>query len=132
MQLLAHRTDEIPIELPVCHIIFWHVCTQRTWKRPNGVGLLVAGLEESGAHLYYNCPSAYCFKSQAFAIRSHSQAAKTYLECRFEKFIESSRDLVKDVLIVLRKTLQGEKPKSSICVVAVSQSGRATPHTRTG
>ena len=36
-------------------------------------------------------------KAQAFAIGSQSQVAKTYLERRFENFIDSSRDnLVKD------------------------------------
>nr|VDD59850.1 unnamed protein product [Brassica oleracea] len=60
------------------------VCTQRSWKRPYGVGLLVGGLDESGAHLYYNCPSGNYFKYQVFAIGSLSQAAKTYLERRFE------------------------------------------------
>nr|AFK49441.1 unknown [Lotus japonicus] len=54
------------------------VCTQRSWKRPYGVGLLVGGLDESGAHLYYNCPSGNYFEYQAFAIGSRSQAAKTY------------------------------------------------------
>ncbi|CAL1384178.1 unnamed protein product [Linum trigynum] len=96
------------------------VCTQRSWKRPYGVGLLVAGLDESGAHLYYNCPSGNYFEYQAFAIGSRSQAAKTYLERRFESFNDSSRDeLVKDALIAVRETLQGETLKSSICTVAV-------------
>lgn len=96
------------------------VCTQRSWKRPYGVGLLVAGLDESGAHLYYNCPSGNYFEYQAFAIGSRSQAAKTYLERRFEKFMDSSRDdLVKDALIAIRETLQGERLTSNICTVAV-------------
>lgn len=96
------------------------VCTQRSWKRPYGVGLLVAGLDESGAHLYYNCPSGNYFEYQAFAIGSRSQAAKTYLERRFENFKDSSRDdLVKDALMAIRETLQGETFKSSICTVAV-------------
>ncbi|XP_057468859.1 proteasome subunit alpha type-1-A-like [Actinidia eriantha] len=96
------------------------VCTQRSWKRPYGVGLLVAGLDESGAHLYYNCPSGNYFEYQAFAIGSRSQAAKTYMERRFESFVSSTReDLLKDALFALRETLQGEKLKSSICTVAV-------------
>ncbi|KAK8648957.1 hypothetical protein V6N13_129699 [Hibiscus sabdariffa] len=96
------------------------VCTQRSWKRPYGVGLLVAGLDESGAHLYYNCPSGNYFEYQAFAIGSRSQAAKTYLERRFKNFSDSSRDnLVKDALMAIRETLQGETLKSSICTVAV-------------
>ncbi|CAL5332248.1 hypothetical protein ACSBR2_000337 [Camellia fascicularis] len=102
------------------------VCTQRSWKRPYGVGLLVAGLDESGAHLYYNCPSGNYFEYQAFAIGSRSQAAKTYLERRFESFISSTReDLLKDALFALRETLQGEKLKSSICTVSVVGVGEA-------
>ncbi|KAK9270950.1 hypothetical protein L1049_026538 [Liquidambar formosana] len=100
------------------------VCTQRSWKRPYGVGLLAAGLDESGAHLYYNCPSGNYFEYQAFAIGSRSQAAKTYLERRFETFVNASReDLIKDALIAIRETLQGERLKSSICTVAVVGGG---------
>lgn len=96
------------------------VCTQRSWKRPYGVGLLVGGLDESGAHLYYNCPSGNYFEYQAFAIGSRSQAAKTYLERRFENFTDSSREsLLKDALFALRETLQGEKLTSNVCTVAV-------------
>ncbi|GKV40446.1 hypothetical protein SLE2022_216110 [Rubroshorea leprosula] len=102
------------------------VCTQRSWKRPYGVGLLVAGLDESGAHLYYNCPSGNYFEYQAFAIGSRSQAAKTYLERRFDNFMDSSReDLIKDALMAIRETLQGETLKSSICTVAVVGVGES-------
>ncbi|KAI3460334.1 hypothetical protein Pfo_016997 [Paulownia fortunei] len=96
------------------------VCTQRSWKRPYGVGLLIGGLDESGAHLYYNCPSGNYFEYQAFAIGSRSQAAKTYLERKFEGFMDSSREnLIKDALFALRETLQGEKLTSSVCTIAV-------------
>lgn len=94
------------------HLYLWcnfglQVCTQRSWKRPYGVGLLVAGLDESGAHLYYNCPSGNYFEYQAFAIGSRSQAAKTYLERKFENFVGSSlEDLIKDALIATRESLQ--------------------------
>lgn len=102
------------------------VCTQRSWKRPYGVGLLVAGLDESGAHLYYNCPSGNYFEYQAFAIGSRSQAAKTYLERRFDKFKDSSRDdLIKDALLAIRETLQGETMKSSICTIAIVGAGES-------
>ncbi|KAM3304652.1 proteasome subunit alpha type-1-A-like [Capsicum chacoense] len=102
------------------------VCTQRSWKRPYGVGLLVGGLDESGAHLYYNCPSGNYFEYQAFAIGSRSQAAKTYLERRFKTFTDSSREsLLKDALFALRETLQGEKLTSSNCTVAVVGVGEA-------
>lgn len=96
------------------------VCTQRSWKRPYGVGLLVAGLDETGAHLYYNCPSGNYFEYQAFAIGSRSQAAKTYLERRFENFNKYSREeLIKDGLFAIKETLQGEKLTSAICTVAI-------------
>lgn len=102
------------------------MCTQRSWKRPYGVGLLVAGLDESGAHLYYNCPSGNYFEYQAFAIGSRSQAAKTYLERKFENFPDSSRDdLIKDALFAIRETLQGEKLTSSVCTVSVVGVGEA-------
>nr|GLL48849.1 proteasome subunit alpha type-1-A-like [Ipomoea trifida]GMD94521.1 proteasome subunit alpha type-1-A-like [Ipomoea batatas]GME00189.1 proteasome subunit alpha type-1-A-like [Ipomoea batatas]GME09809.1 proteasome subunit alpha type-1-A-like [Ipomoea batatas] len=102
------------------------VCTQRSWKRPYGVGLLVGGLDESGAHLYYNCPSGNYFEYQAFAIGSRSQAAKTYLERRFDTFMDSSREtLLKDALFALKETLQGEKLTSSVCTVAVLGVGEA-------
>lgn len=105
---------------PFRYVSSSQVCTQRSWKRPYGVGLLVGGLDESGAHLYYNCPSGNYFEYQAFAIGSRSQAAKTYLERRFENFTNSSReDLIKDALIATRETLQGEKLRSSICTIAV-------------
>lgn len=84
----------------------------------------MAGLDESGAHLYYNCPSGNYFEYQAFAIGSRSQAAKTYLERRFANFKDSSReDLIKDALIATRETLQGEKLRSSICTIAVVGAG---------
>ncbi|KAK8914436.1 Proteasome subunit alpha type-1-A [Platanthera zijinensis] len=96
------------------------VCTQRSWKRPYGVGLLVAGLDETGAHLYYNCPSGSYFEFQSIAIGSRSQAAKTYLERRFEGFEKYSREeLIKDGLFAIKETLQGEKLTSAICTVAI-------------
>ncbi|ERN01388.1 hypothetical protein AMTR_s00002p00262700 [Amborella trichopoda] len=85
------------------------VCTQRSWKRPYGVGLLVAGLDELGAHLYYNCPSGNYFEYQAFAIGSRSQAAKPTLRGK----------LIKHGLLAVKETLQGEKLTSSICTVVI-------------
>ncbi|RZC45872.1 hypothetical protein C5167_038815 [Papaver somniferum] len=96
------------------------VCTQRSWKRPYGVGMLVAGLDESGAHLYYNFPNGNYFEYQAFAIGARSQSAKTCLEREFESFANSTRDdLIKYALFAIKETLQGEKLTSSICTVDV-------------
>lgn len=96
------------------------VCTQRSWKRPYGVGLLVSGLDELGAHLYYNCPSGNYFEYQAFAIGSRSQAAKTYLERRFEVYDKySGEELIKDALFAIKETLQGEALTCKVCTVAI-------------
>ncbi|KAG6763318.1 hypothetical protein POTOM_030732 [Populus tomentosa] len=81
---------------------------------------LIIDLSKKGLNLYYNCPSWNYFEYQAFAIGSRSQAAKTYLERRFENFSDASRDdLIKDALIAVRETLQGETLKSFVCTVAV-------------
>ncbi|XP_008784923.1 proteasome subunit alpha type-1 [Phoenix dactylifera] len=111
----------LPVSRLVVHLADKaQVCTQRSWKRPYGVGLLVAGLDETGAHLYYNCTSGNYFEYQAFAIGSRSQAAKTYLERRFEAFNSYSREeLIKDALCAIKETLQSEKLTSATCTVAV-------------
>ena len=80
----------------------------------------MAGLDETGAHLYYNCPSGNYFESQAFAIGSRCQAAKTFLERRFEGYKDyTPEQLVKDALSAIKETLQGEKLSSSNCTVAI-------------
>lgn len=99
---------------------FPQVCTQRSWKRPYGVGLLVAGLDETGPHLYQNCPSGNYFEFMAFAIGSRSQAAKTYLERKFETFMECSKDeLVRHGLHAVKESLQDEELSSASCSVAI-------------
>ena len=61
-------------------------------KRPFGVGLLVAGIDEQGTHLFETCPSANFFEYTAMAIGAKCQSAKTYLEKNFESFGSVSRD----------------------------------------
>ncbi|KAI5057272.1 hypothetical protein GOP47_0027287 [Adiantum capillus-veneris] len=96
------------------------VCTQRSWKRPYGVGLLVGGLDETGPHLYQNCPSGNYFEYQAFAIGSRSQAAKTYLERKFNTFMDCSRDeLIRHALFAVKESLQDEELSVTNCSVAV-------------
>ncbi|KAJ7533900.1 hypothetical protein O6H91_13G069700 [Diphasiastrum complanatum] len=96
------------------------VCTQRSWKRPYGVGLLVAGVDQTGPHLYQNCPSGNYFEYIAFAIGSRSQAAKTYLERKYETFSESSREgLIRHALLAVKESLQDEELTTSNCSVAV-------------
>merc|ERR1712079_528594 len=64
--------------------------TQHGSKRPYGVGLLVAGVDEKGPHLFETCPSGNYFEYHAMAIGGKSTSAKTYLEKHFEKFKDAS------------------------------------------
>lgn len=54
--------------------------TQRYDRRPYGVGLLVAGYDDQGPHIYQVVPSANFFNCKAMSIGSRSQSARTYLE----------------------------------------------------
>ena len=79
--------------------------TQHSWKRPFGVGLLIAGYDASGPHLYQTSPSGdiYDFKATAMGLRS--QSARTYLERHFQTFPDTPlEELVRHVLRALAST----------------------------
>ncbi|XP_066999510.2 proteasome subunit alpha type-1 [Anabrus simplex] len=85
------------------------VCTQRYDRRPYGVGLLVAGYDDKGPHIYQTCPSANYFDCKAMAIGSRSQSARTYLEKHLEEFPVCDEDeLIKHGLRALRDTLPND------------------------
>jgi 20S proteasome subunit alpha 6 len=67
------------------------------------VGCLVAGIDESGTHLFETCPSANFYEYKAMAIGAKCQSAKTYLEKNFENFPALERDkLIKHGVRALR------------------------------
>lgn len=83
--------------------------TQRYGRRPFGVGLLVAGYDDLGPHLYQTCPSANYYECKCMAIGSRSQSARTYLEKHLNEFPNNSLDeLIKHALRALRDTLPNE------------------------
>lgn len=83
--------------------------TQRYGRRPFGVGLLVAGYDDLGSHLYQTCPSANYYECKAMAIGARSQSARTYLEKHLNEFPTNSLDeLIKHALRALRDTLPNE------------------------
>lgn len=85
------------------------VCTQRYDRRPYGVGLLVAGYDELGPHIYQTCPSANYFDCKAMSIGARSQSARTYLEKHLDEFPSASlEELIKHGLRALRDTLPNE------------------------
>jgi len=86
--------------------------TQRYGRRPYGVGLLVAGYDSTGSHLFETCPSGNYYDYKAIAIGARSQSAKTYLERLFDnetktfKCQEASLEvLIRHALIALQETL---------------------------
>lgn len=86
------------------------ISTQRASKRPYGVGLLIAGYDETGPHLFQTCPSGNYYEYLAMAIGSRSQGAKTYLERTFETYDDCTLDeLTKHAVIALRETVSSSK-----------------------
>lgn len=83
--------------------------TQRYGRRPFGVGLIVAGYDEMGPHIYQTCPSANYYDCKSMAIGARSQSARTYLEKFLDKFVDCSlEELLKHGLRALRDTLPQE------------------------
>lgn len=86
------------------------VNTQVYGKRPYGVGLLIAGVDERGPHLFDFQPSGMTEEMTAFAIGARSQTARTYLERNVEAFADCSREeLVKHGLKALKESLVQDK-----------------------
>ena len=103
--------------------------TQSASKRPYGVGLLLAGADKTGTHLYETTPSGNIHDYIAIAIGGRAQSAKTYLERFFESFdAANSEALVHHGLSALSKCLEQDaemKPENvSVAIVGVNQPYR--------
>jgi 20S proteasome subunit alpha 6 len=103
--------------------------TQHYGKRPYGVGLLVAGVDETGPHLFEFQPSGMTQEMSACAIGARSQMARTYLERNLEKFADSSREeLITHGLKALKESLAQDKELTvencSVGVVGVRGEGK--------
>ncbi|KAI0157748.1 nucleophile aminohydrolase, partial [Xylariaceae sp. FL1272] len=103
--------------------------TQHYGKRPYGVGLLVAGIDDSGPHLYEFQPSGLTQEMLACAIGARSQMARTYLEKNLDKFPDCNREqLIEHGLKALRETLVQDKEltvdNTSVGVVGLKEEGK--------
>jgi 20S proteasome subunit alpha 6 len=98
--------------------------TQRSSKRPYGVGLLVTGVDETGPHIYETSPDANYYEYYAYAIGARCQSAKTYLENHYRDFENMPlEDLIRAGLHCIRKSTPHEIVMNgdnvSVSVVAV-------------
>jgi 20S proteasome subunit alpha 6 len=84
--------------------------TQQYGKRPYGVGLLIAGVDQKGPHLFEFQPSGVTQEMIACGIGARSQMARTYLERHLEEFDGASREeLIKHSLRALKESLSQDK-----------------------
>ncbi|EPE07177.1 proteasome subunit alpha type-1 [Ophiostoma piceae UAMH 11346] len=100
------------------------VNTQHYGKRPYGVGLLIAGIDDKGPHLFEFQPSGMTDEMVAFAIGARSQMARTYLEKNLDAFESCDREaLVRHGLRALKESLVQDKEltvdNTSVAIVGV-------------
>lgn len=106
--------------------------TQNSSKRPYGVGLLVAGVDEKGPHLFETCPSGNYFEYYAMAIGGKSTSAKTYLEKHFDKFAEADvASLIQHALEALNKTTSSDQSltakNTAVAVIGIDARYKELP-----
>lgn len=96
--------------------------TQTYVRRPYGVGLLVAGYDSNGPHLYQTCPSGNVYEYYASAIGARSQSGRTFLEKIYQDLDGMSKDdLIMNALRALSGCVSGDgeltKENGSIAIV---------------
>ncbi|KAH8772581.1 nucleophile aminohydrolase [Diaporthe sp. PMI_573] len=101
--------------------------TQHYGKRPYGVGLLVAGVDDKGPHLFEFQPSGLTEEMVAFAIGARSQMARTYLERHIDEFEKcDSEQLIQHGLKALKESLVQDREltveNTSVGVVGVKRT----------
>jgi len=98
------------------------VYTQKSEKRPYGVGLLVAGIDRTGPHLYQTDPSGDYLQYEACAMGARSQSARTYLEKHFETFPDCTDDeLIKHGMLAIKSTAVDTLTTKNISVCVVKK-----------
>ncbi|KAL1486961.1 hypothetical protein MTO96_031143, partial [Rhipicephalus appendiculatus] len=99
-------------------------------RLPYKVGLLVAGYDHLGPHIYQACsPSGDTFECKAMAIGDRSQSACTYLEKHLDEFKLCNLDeLVKHGLRALRSCLPtgGKLTNANVSIAIVGQNQNFT------
>ena len=84
--------------------------TQHIGERPYGVGLLIAGVDAKGPHLFEFQPSGVTQEMVACGVGARSQMARTYLERHLDSFASCGKDeLVRHALRALKDSLSQDK-----------------------
>ncbi|KAK3945036.1 nucleophile aminohydrolase [Diplogelasinospora grovesii] len=106
--------------------------TQHYGKRPYGVGLLVAGVDQQGGpRLFEFQPSGMTEEMVAFAIGARSQMARTYLEKNVDSFKACGKEeLIKHGLRALKESLVQDREltidNTSVAIVGVKKDKDGT------
>ena len=104
--------------------------TQKASKRPYGVGLLVAGVDRDGPHLFETCPSGNYYEFKAYSIGARSQSARTYLEDHLPEFNTSNlEELIFHSLAALKKSASDED-EVKVDSVEIGVVGKNKPFTQ--
>ena len=87
--LLPSALGDIQCDLCNANVRTEHDPTRTKWMKeriscPSCSKVLIAGIDETGTHLFETCPSANFYEYKAMAIGAKCQSAKTYLEKNFE------------------------------------------------
>ena len=103
--------------------------TQQYGKRPYGVGLLIAGVDDTGPHLFEFQPSGMTQEMVACAIGARSQMARTYLERHLDEFASASREeLLKHGLLALKESLSQDKEltaeNTTVGIIGMGANGK--------
>lgn len=101
--------------------------TQKSEKRPYGVGLLIIGFDKTGPHVFENMPSGNYFEYVGQAMGARSQSAKTYLEKHYEEFADNSKDeLIMHALEALKGCAGGVLTSKNVSVGFVGKDAEFT------
>lgn len=99
-------------------------CTQHSSRRPYGVGIILAGFDESGVQLHQIMPTGETYECEAISIGSRSQASKTYLEKRLKDLPSMTLDeLVLLSLSALREACPDGKLDAEGCTLGAVHAG---------
>lgn len=98
-------------------------------RRPFGVGLLIAGFDSRGPHLYQSFPSGEVIDFKASAMGIRSQSSRTYLEKHFSTFPSCSHD---ELIVHALKGLAAATPEGTemnVKNVSIAIVGKDIPFT---